>query len=69
MSLFRAGSGNSMARALMALLVASTCVAVIRSKEFNTPMSVAVTGIAGTLAGVWGLSKSKWRSDTPEPPK
>ncbi len=65
----RAGSGKSMARALMAVLVVGTVsainIAAWRSGAFSAPMAAAVTGIASTLAGVWWFSKSKWRTDAP----
>lgn len=61
-----AGSGRSMARALMAVLVLTTSAAVLICAwryGFGAPMAAAITGLGTTLAGVWGLSKSKWRSD------
>lgn len=65
MSLLRAGSGNSMSRALMAVLVVGVTWAVVdRKREWTIPMATAVASLGTTLAGVWGIGK--WRANAPQ---
>lgn len=71
MSFFQAGSGKSMARLLMFILVlavsASLLVVALKKGEINGPWSIVATGLATTLAGVWGVGKFTGKGkDAPE---
>jgi len=67
MSFFQAGSGRSMARLLMLILVVSVCiglvVSAVKTGNISGPWSIAATGLASTLAGVWGIGK--WKQSPP----
>ena len=61
MSFLKSGSGHSMARLLMLLIVVTVCYAVARGIDVSASMATVVTSIVGTLGAVWTVAK--WRRD------
>lgn len=61
MKFLRSGSGHSMARLLMLVLVLTVCYAVARGIDVSASMATVVTSIVGTLGAVWTVAK--WRRD------
>lgn len=64
MKFLRSGSGHSMARLLMLMIVSSVCYAVVRGIDFSASVATVITSIVTTLGAVWTVAK--WRRDDPQ---
>lgn len=66
---FGSNNGTSLSRRLMALLIVA-CAATLVYDGFkrgvSAPWAATATGLATTLAGIWGVSKLK--GNQPPPP-
>jgi hypothetical protein len=65
---FQAGNGVSLSRRLLALIVVVvSCVLAYDGikRGISAPWAATATGLATTLAGIWGISKVKGGSNGP----
>lgn len=67
-SAFGSNNGTSLSRRLMALLIVACAVTLVYDgfkRGLSAPWAATATGLATTLAGIWGVSKLR---GNPPPP-
>lgn len=65
---FGSNNGTSLSRRLMALLIVACAVTLVYDgfkRGLSAPWAATATGLATTLAGIWGVSKLR---GNPPPP-